>query len=478
MNTISKFLAALVFTASVSFLGSCKKEFDNPPGASEPQIVANKTIAQLKAMHTSFGAYDMVTDDIVISGIVVADDKSGNLYKQLYLQDSTGAIELKLDLASLYGNYPVGRRLYVKCKGLCVSDYNRMIQLGIKAYVSGAPSLEGIPSNMISNYVIGGSLNNPVVPKVVAITDLGGTSVDMQNPLLGTLIQLNDFEFANAMNTYADTSAYKRDQNDTIKNCAGRTIIVRSSGYARFAGARVKQGNGNIAAIYTVYQSGATGTKQLVLRDTTDITFNNPRCGAPPIGSVVYIDENFETQPYVVSTPQTYSNVAIPNWQNVSETGTRLYSARLFSGSKYAYMSAFGTGSTIKTWLVTKAITRTTATTTLTFETKQDFLMSVIPGGFPVPASLKVMTSTNYTGTGNPWAATWTDVTSQATLSPGSTTSNFPSSYTPSGNINLNGTGVIYVAFVYEGVDDPSSTTQVTDKTSAWEIDNIQVVGL
>ena len=95
-----------------------------------------------------------------------------------------------------------------------------------------------------------------------------------------------------------------------------------------------------------------------------------------------------------------------------------------------------------------------------------------------MPSALKVLISSNYTGSGNPWAAgvTWTDITSQATLSPGSTTSNFPSSYTGSGNINLSSySGTIYIAFRYEGAD-PTGTA--TDRTSAWEIDNVKVLGL
>lgn len=474
MNTISKFITAILF---VGVLGSCKKEFDSPPGPSDPQIVPNKTIAQLKAMHTTPGAYDVITDDIIISGVVIADDRAGNLYKQLFIRDESGALQILLDAASLYGNYPVGRKIFIKCKDLCISDYNRMMQLGIKATVSGAPSVQGIPSNTISNYVIGGSLNNAVTPKAVSFAELGGTSVDMQHPLLGDLIQLNDYEFVNPMNTYADTSVYKKDQNDTLQNCTGSKIIMRTSGYARFAAARVKQGNGNIAAIYTIFQSGSSGTKQLLLRDTSDITFTNGRCGAPPVGSIIYIDEKFETQTANASAP--YLPVTIAGWQNSSETGTRTWDARTFSSDKYAYLSGFGAGGPVKTWLVTKAINRTTATTTLTFATKQNFYLSSYPGGTPVPSTLKIMTSTNYTGTGNPWAAgvTWTDISSQATFSPGTTTgtSAYPSAYTPSGNISLNGSGNIYVAFVYEG-DDPAGTS--SDKTSAWEIDNIRVLGL
>lgn len=476
MNSVTKLFTAVLFMLAVACISSCKKTFDQPPGPVDPTIVANMTIAQFKALHTVLGKLDMITDDIIISGVVTADDKSGNLYKQLFIADSSGALQILLDVPSLYGTYPVGRKLFIKCKDLCLTDYNRTMQLGVRAYVSGIPTSQAIPANLIGNYVIGGSLNNPVIPTVVTLAQLGGSSVDMNNKYVGALIQLNDYEFANPLNTFADTSAYRKDTNDTLQNCSGSKVILRSSGYAKFAGLRVPSGNGSIVAIYTVFQSSGTGTKQLVLRDTGDIKFTNGRCGAPPPGSTVYIDENFETQSYTVSTPQTYSPIAVAGWQNLAEVGGRTYSARFFSSSKYAYLSGFGSGGVTTSWLVTKAINRTTANTTLTFDTKQDFLLTVAPGGTPVPAALKILISTDYTGTGNPWAAgvNWTDITAQATLSPGSTTGNFPSDYTPSGNISINGTGNVYVAFKYEG-DDPAGTA--SDKTSAWEIDNIRVLG-
>jgi len=145
MNKIFKTLTAITLVASISLLSACKKSFDNPPGAADPAIVANTSIKALKAMHSSAGAYDIITSDVVISGVVVADDKSGNLYKQLYIQDATGGIQVLLDANSLYGTYPVGRRIFIKCKDLCISDYNGLIALGVKATVAGLPSQEGIP---------------------------------------------------------------------------------------------------------------------------------------------------------------------------------------------------------------------------------------------------------------------------------------------------------------------------------------------
>ncbi len=468
MNKIFKLMTVVIVVASAGLFSACKKTFDNPPGAGDPDIVANTSIKALKAMHTSSGAYDVITSDLTISGVVVANDKSGNLYKQLYIQDATGGLQILLDANSLYGTYPVGRKIFIKCKDLCISDYNGLMALGVKATVSGLPSQEGIPGNLISRYVIGGSINNPVVPKLVTLAQLG---TNMQDQYLGTLIQLDDYRFADLSGTYSDTSAYKSTINRDINQCGSQTVIVRTSAYANFAAQKVPQGRGSIVAMYTVFGS----TKQLILRDAEDVQFNNPySCPLPP-GTLLF--EDFESHPVTTSFP--YNPVSIPGWTNAAQAASELFTARTFSGNKYAYMSGFGTGqSTVTTWLVTKGVALTGTTKTLTFKTIQGFILTSFPGGTNVQSALKVLVSTNYTGTGNPWAAgvVWTDLTSQATLSPGSQTSSFPSGFTNSGNINLNAySGTIYVAFRYEGADLVGTAS---DKTSAWEVDEVRITGL
>ena len=468
MNKILKLITAVLLIASIGTFSACKKSFDNPPGAADPAIVANTSIKSLKAIHTTPGAYDIITTDIIISGTVVADDKSGNLYKQLYIQDATGGLQILLDATNLYGTYPVGRKIFIRCNGLTISDYNGTIALGVKALVAGSPSHEAIPGNLISKYVIGGSLNNPVVPIVVTLAQLG---TNMQNQYLGSLIQLEDYRFADLNGTYSDTSAYKNTVNRDINQCGTQSVILRTSAYANFAAQRIPQGRGSIAAIYTVFGT----TKQLILRDTSDVKFYNPySCPLPP-GTLLF--EDFESHPVTTSFP--YVPVAIPGWTNAAEAASELFTARIFSNNKYAYMSGFGTNQpAVTTWMVTKGVALTGTTKTLTFKTIQGFILTSTPGGTPVQAALKVLVSTNYTGTGNPWAAgvVWTDLTAQCTLSPGSTTSSFPSSFTNSGNINLNAyTGTIYVAFRYEGAD-PAGTA--SDKTSAWEVDEIKITGL
>ena len=465
MNKFARFFSAIALLALFGTLSACKKTFDEPPGPADPNIVANMTIEGLKALHTIPGAYDEITQDIVISGIVVANDKSGNFYKQLFIQDSTGAIQLLVNANSLYTSFPVGRKVFVKTKGLTLSDDNGNMILGYKAIVSGIPSLEGINGTLVGQHLIGGSIGHPVVPIEVTYSQL---TTSMQSRYINALVKLSGYEFieSDTSRTYSDTSVYKRTTNLNIKSCSGGpNVIVRTSAYANFAGLKVPPGNGDITAIFTVFGS----TRQLVIRDTSDVQFYGLRCGQtpPPAGTLVF--ENFESQ----TVPSSgFNPITIAGWVNMSELGNRTFSAKQFNSNKYAELSAFGSNAAVvRTWLVTKAIDLNgTTNERLSFETKQGFIGS---GGI-TSAALKVLVSTTYTGTGNPWDATWTDITSQATLSPGTETS-FPSSFTPSGNVDLSSySGTIYVAFRYEGADPTGSGS---DLTSTWQIDNISVVG-
>jgi hypothetical protein len=101
----------------------------------------------------------------------------------------------------------------------------------------------------------------------------------MQDTLLNTLIQLNNFEFASADidKTYALPNQNPPGTvNFTIKDCSGGSIVLRNSGYSTFAGFNVPNGNGPIVSMYTVFGN----TRQLTIRDTLDLKFTGARCSA------------------------------------------------------------------------------------------------------------------------------------------------------------------------------------------------------
>ena len=203
-----------------------------------------------------------------ISGIVNADDRSGNYYKQISIQDTSGGITIRMDGNNLYTDYPVGRRVYVKLKGLFLGDYNGLIQLGGSSDAAGT-NVNPIASNLFGSYVLKGSTGNTITPRVVTVATL-------DNSLQSMLIQLDNAEFvaADTNKTYAD-AVNQQSANRNVRQCTGSNIIVRTSGFANFAGINVPNGNGTLLAIYTTFGS----TKQLIIRDTSDVRFTGQRCG-------------------------------------------------------------------------------------------------------------------------------------------------------------------------------------------------------
>ena len=269
MKKALSFITVLFMLATVS---SCVKEqYDAPPtGGKDPDVTVNTTIRELKALYTGTTPVK-ITDSLVIMGVVSGDDRSGNLYKQIVIQDSTGGISIRIDGNSLYTEYPVGRRLFIKCQGLYLGDYGGLIQLGAS---DGVDVIE-IPLASTDRSILKGIYGLTVTPTPVSINQLGPAYQNM-------LVELNDVEFAtaDANKTYAD-GVNKVSQNRTLKDCSGGTLIVRTSGYASFANAKTPAGKGKFIGIYTEYNTDG----QMLVRDPADLSMTGTRCGGTVVSN-------------------------------------------------------------------------------------------------------------------------------------------------------------------------------------------------
>ncbi len=277
------FVCILVLMTMVAVI-SCNKKFDAPPVYIPPKITATTTIGALKAVH-SLGKPDSVKTDAIIEGIVIANDSSGNFYKQIVLQDATGGIAVNIDDYNLYTSFPIGRKVYVQLNGLYVNDDAGLVYIGTSPDAGGR--LAGIPSRMKDKYLVKGELNMPVTPTDVTIQELKADN----DKYAYTLIRLNNVEVkvADTAKTYAN-AINKTDASIIVKSCANDTIVLRSSGFASFAGINVPNGNGALTAIYAYYKSPYSGriTPQVVIRDTSDVQFTGTRCDGsepPPTGN-------------------------------------------------------------------------------------------------------------------------------------------------------------------------------------------------
>lgn len=450
----SRLALGFILLSAITLSSCLKKDYAGPPDKSgyDPMLPVNATIQKvlnlLPANYPSTSVAPVKIDsDWTISAVVVGDDKSGNLYKQIVIDDGSTGLAVLIDAYDLFNDYPVGRKIYIKLKGLYIGTYHSLPQLGYTPDNTGA--ISGIPGTLAENYLVKANYPNTVTPIKVTFAEIaGGANVALEN----RLIQIDSVEFVagDVFQPYAAPAPSSGTSLD-LEDCSS-TVVLRTSGYSNFQSALTPSGRGSITAIYTVYNS----TAQLVLRDTSDVKFTGPRCdGAVFIDpSKVVFNEDFQT----VNTNNEI--LSTPGWTNYAETGGVLFKGGLLgSATKFAKISAFSTGSaTVKSWLITPAINLDGATNPMLSFKSDD--------GYDNGATLKVYISSNYSGSGDPSTSTWTELTG-FTISSGHT-SGYGSQFISSGFKSLNGyNGSIYVAFVYEG-SDPA-------KTTTFELDDVMV---
>ena len=274
------FSAIVLISISMLTITSCvKQKFDAPPDASniDPNLTVNSSIWYLKnTLYT--GQPTLIDTDLTISGIVIADDRSGNFYKQIVIQDTSSGIAVLLGRNSLYTDYPIGRKIYIKCKGLYIGEYNGFVQLGYLP--DNSNSLSDIPTNLITKYVVKANYPNVVAPRIIPITQIKTLNASNKK-WIGTLIQFDSVEVtqAQAGGPYAQDASISSGTDRTVMDCAGTSIIMRNSGYSLFRNYPMPTGKGSMTSIMSVYGS----TVQMLLRDTSDLKMYAPRCN----GSVI-----------------------------------------------------------------------------------------------------------------------------------------------------------------------------------------------
>lgn len=434
-------LGLLLLGTSVHITSCLKKDYDAPPDNRnfDPGLPVTHTIAQVQEMQQGV----KIDSNVVISGVVVMDDKSGNYYKKIVIQDTSGGIEILVDQNNLYNDYPIGRKVYVKCKGLYVGNYGSNLQIGFTPDANGG--LSNIPAVTSTDHIIKANYPNTITPDTLTLEDLKSPTAAKKH--LNTLVAIKNVEFASNSSgvPYAQLASLSSATNRTINDCNGETITLRTSGYAKFQPLLTPTGNGTIVGIYTRFNT----TPQLYIRDTTDLNFVNDRCGGGnnPTPTVELLVENFNSA--------TSGVINLTGWVNFSQTGTQKY---VFAGNSNAYakISAYQTGqSVVKSWLVTPNVS-------LAGQTKAAMTVRTTYG-FPQSETLKAYISTNFTGS-DPTTATWTELSAVTTPGQGNWAWKDHTVVLDS-YVGQN----IRIAFVYDG-GDPG-------KTGTYEIDDLKILG-
>ena len=277
------FIIALM--AGFFAMTSCQdKDWETPEGlATEPPYGNNTlvagtttTIAQLQSKYASVisnSSYQQITDDLWLRCVVTGNDFGGNIYKQISVQDETGGIIIGINGSDQGALMPVGQKLLISLKDLCIGCYGQQAQIGDEYNGSiGRMSTKKweehvriLPSHDMSqidtlDFDIAMDKNryagHLVRLKDVMIGDADGTTTLAPEYKAGTTLTYNG-----STNGYVHHSLNGESMN---------ALVLRTSTYADFASLVIPTEPVTLYGIATRYNS----TWQILIRAADDIKVN------------------------------------------------------------------------------------------------------------------------------------------------------------------------------------------------------------
>lgn len=231
---------------------------------------------QFATVINSDNGYKQIEKDMMIKAVVTGNDVSGNIYNQVSVQDASGAIIIAINGSGLSGYLPVGQEILVNLKGLYIGSYKKLPQIGgVNTKLSdgslGIGKIERAIWNEHFKILNPGEADaSTVVPEEFDLTKL--TDAAYMDANVGKLMTLKKVKFAsaNGTNVWApdDTNtSLELIDAETGKKISSSNLVVRNSGYSKFANEVVPQGVFDITGIFTRYNN----TWQIVLRSTDDL---------------------------------------------------------------------------------------------------------------------------------------------------------------------------------------------------------------
>ncbi|MFL9834718.1 DUF5689 domain-containing protein [Chryseobacterium terrae] len=392
--------------------------------------LTQKTVAEVKQLATS--PLTLITSDFVLKAKVIANDKSGNLFKYIYVEDATGGIRINIDKADMFNDprFAVGKEVYVKLKNLYVGAVSGEIQLGIP--FNGA--VGRIAEADVYKYFFDSK------KAITAVTSTERTITQFSMADVGRWVKIKNLQFiaGDLEKVYASGQVTNR----TLEDCSGNKVILRTSNFADFAGQVIESGKGDVYGILSVFN----GTYQLWITDVLGADLDDPRC-----------DGSIYTPLPVLYSDGFAAGGFSSDWTTVNVAGAQVWTtSNQGNGTNYyAVMNGFASGNNVnEDWLISKSVS-------LVGKTKAavSFISDLrYPGNV-----LQVYATENYTG--NPATTTW--VALPATLD---TNNAGFGDWVSSGNVDL-------AAFLGKNVRIAFKYTSTSSAAATWEIDDFKIKG-
>lgn len=274
-----KSIKYILIAAVCALFASCMDgDWDEPSLSTD--LYGNKNISEgnvitiaelIKKYPNVFASTDqnaVITEDIQIKARVTGNDLGGNLYKQIAIQDETGALLVAVNQNGMNGYLPEGQEILIDLKGLHIGGYRKQPELG--APYNGT-SIGRMSKDIWQQHfkVMGGFQD--INPNAIQPVEFTSEFAKDYNNNCGKLVVLKDVHFSNAdgkSTLTTGTATGGNYVNQTLKEF-GSNVVVRTSTYADFGALVMPTGAVTLTGIATRYNN----TWQILIRKTSDIKY-------------------------------------------------------------------------------------------------------------------------------------------------------------------------------------------------------------
>ncbi len=274
-----KTIKYLFISLAVLTFASCMNDHDEPdsdyPAYGNNYIGApNMSITEFKTKYKTAMSSTVptkITENVIIKGVVVCNDETGNVYKQIVINDNNDAMLISVDDVGMYATLPRGQMVAIDCKGLSVGAYGKLPQLGLP-YTNkrGEIAIGRMNKHTFQQHIKLIGTPNPyyseLVPQDITNENFGNFKQDE----LPKYVRLKgvSFQEADGVTMYAPEEEVQNSAVERTVKLGGKDIIFRLSSYADFAYEILPQGTFDIVGVLTRYNN----YWQFMLSSTSDIT--------------------------------------------------------------------------------------------------------------------------------------------------------------------------------------------------------------
>lgn len=266
----------------ITSMTACQDDFDAPSlETPEATMMPNTSILDVKTKYwddaTNYIQEIGLTDageHVIISGRVISSDATGNIYKNLVIQDESAALAMSINANSLYNDYRLGQEIVIDLTEMHIGKYNGLQQLGFPEYSEqyGWEATFMPPEIFYAHSQLNGLPEPEKIDTItVKLSDLPSAPEGLRK-WQSQLVRINNVSFTGGGElTFSEED---ESSNRTLTDTHGNSIIVRNSNYATFKSDILPAGNGDVVGILSYY--GTSGW-QLLLRFASDcMNFGNP----------------------------------------------------------------------------------------------------------------------------------------------------------------------------------------------------------